>query len=257
MVLSATSHSIPGSASAGAPRARRLTWACTAQFVAVLPSSHGALIALLALQVWNQQAVPSHDCQGAPEALWGTPHICCSLCKFCLRLCVAHASFQLTPKPCLQSKGIDFFAAHPGLSNTSLCESGLCRTTFFQRMFCHPEAVPCCPADSGMQKSAAFFWFFVSDWSCGVACVTQVMLMLSACALQRVSEILFGQSSKRGCISMLYCATAPELEGRSAACRRGRQPVRLCLLERPTDTNRPSLPFMLLSALDAGACFCA
>lgn len=62
------------------------------------------------------------------------------------------------------SKGTDYFASHPGWSNTSLY--------------------------SNMQKSAAFFWFF------------------------RVSEILFGQSSKRGCISMLYCATAPELEGK-------------------------------------------
>ena len=137
-------HSISGSASAGAPRARRLTWACTAQFVAVLPSSYGAVIALLALQVWNQQIVPPHDCQGASEALWGTPHIWYSLCKFCLRRWVAHASLQLTPKPCLQSKGIDFFAAHPGLSNTSLCESGLCRTTFFQECFvtlrlCHVD----------------------------------------------------------------------------------------------------------------------
>ncbi len=42
---------------------------------------------------------------------------------------------------------------------------------------------------SGMQKTFLFYWFFVT------------------------MTFLLGQSPERGCLSLLYCATAPELEG--------------------------------------------
>ena len=42
---------------------------------------------------------------------------------------------------------------------------------------------------SGMQKTFLFYWFFVT------------------------MTFIFGQSPERGSLSLLYCATAPELEG--------------------------------------------
>ncbi len=44
---------------------------------------------------------------------------------------------------------------------------------------------------SGMQKTFLFYWFFVT------------------------MTFFLGQSPERGCLSLLYCATAPELEGTS------------------------------------------
>lgn len=44
---------------------------------------------------------------------------------------------------------------------------------------------------SGMQKTFLFYWFFV------------------------LMTLLFGQSPERGCLSLLYCATAPELQGKA------------------------------------------
>ena len=42
---------------------------------------------------------------------------------------------------------------------------------------------------AGMQKTFLFYWFFIA------------------------MTFAFGQSPERGCLSLLYCATAPELEG--------------------------------------------
>ena len=52
---------------------------------------------------------------------------------------------------------------------------------------------------SGMQKTFVFYWFFVA------------------------MTFLFGQSPERGCLSLLYAATAPELKGVSRVyCPNGR-----------------------------------
>lgn len=130
--------SAPGTASAGVPRPRRLTWACMAPSCCCAALLPRCIDCSAGLQVWNQQTLPSHDCQGAAEALWGTLHIWSALWKYCLKLCVAHESFQLTPRPCLQSKGTDFCASHPGLSNTSLCKFAICEATSFKGRPCHP-----------------------------------------------------------------------------------------------------------------------
>lgn len=44
---------------------------------------------------------------------------------------------------------------------------------------------------SGMQKTFLFYWFFVT------------------------MTFILGQSPERGALSLLYCSTAPELEGKS------------------------------------------
>ena len=44
---------------------------------------------------------------------------------------------------------------------------------------------------SGMQKTFLFYWFF------------------------RTMTFVIGQCPERGCLSLLYCATAPELTGQS------------------------------------------
>lgn len=46
---------------------------------------------------------------------------------------------------------------------------------------------------SGMQKTFMFYWFFV------------------------LMTFMFGQSPERGCLSLLYCATAPELQGEATS----------------------------------------
>lgn len=53
---------------------------------------------------------------------------------------------------------------------------------------------------SGMQKTFLFYWFFV------------------------LMTFMFGQSPERGCLSLLYCATAPELQGMTIP------PSRSCIL---------------------------
>lgn len=48
---------------------------------------------------------------------------------------------------------------------------------------------------SGMQKTFLFYWFFV------------------------LMTLIFGQSPERGSLSLLYCATAPELQGKGRPIR--------------------------------------